>query len=381
MERKTLIEIKNADLPKNVTTGRNGLELEHNLRSVFHIGFIEKHKRCPKNGTNPLYDEYSQLLLNNNDWLIWEKPGISEGDLLMAESQILGRIFGRSVLSLNYNYRWFADLKTLKSRNYNKWKFSNKGLCENMPDWIIAGSNMIASAEAKGTHSNINRDSEIVESWSKQSNNVLIEHEGIPYKCKSWLIATRWVTEGHRYLPKIYIEDPDNGDFENISKDELPQLEKFISKIHTNQNLIRINDIELSKEMEKDSVRESGNIRRAVWSLKNKNFSKMRFIGNIINLNYDEFYLNNLPYLIEHMTPHKKQGLLRRYIHDFYNNIHKQAYFDGLEIDIVKANLRGDFLPRYENIIFKDNNEGSLLSDGSLLIPLSEVELEEEVIF
>lgn len=379
MKRKTIIELMNAKNPKDIQIGKNGLELTHDLKSVFHLGYIEKHKRTPKQGTNPLYDEYTQLLKSDTEWLIWEKPGISQGDLLTAESQILGRVFARAILTLNYDYRWFADIKTLKSRNYRNWKFEDRGLASDMPDWIIAGNNKIASAEAKGTHDSINPESNLFETWSKQSQNIKIIREGIQYNCKSWLIASRWVNEGHRYLPKIFIEDPDSIDFKEPSNEDLTELEKYISKIHTIRNLTRINEIELSEELDNENNLSKRNISRIVWKIKGNKYKKFRFLGNIISkqdgLSRHQFF----PFW--NFSEKTKHELYFKYINELQMKFMKNSYFDGLEINIIKSHLYGENLPNYENFILGEGYSGSMLSDGSIQISLNDIEIDEEINF
>ena len=142
-------------------------------------------------------------------------------------------------LSEHLNYTWFASIQNLKVNPEDGWSAEKKNDGDS-PDWLVGNNSDFAVAEAKGTHSKISLTSQKTEDWRTQVQNITIKHNGIDKSLKTWILATRFVTEDQaNELPEFLLEDPPL-DGEELNSNDSPSLLKWISKTHITSNLERL---------------------------------------------------------------------------------------------------------------------------------------------
>lgn len=339
-------------------------KLPIDLKKAFHHTYIDTHGIQPKSGTNPIYDEYEQLLANSDE-LRFLDIGIADNtESKIRESGKLGRGIARFILAEYYGYKYFSKIQNLLGDNSGEYQVQRKADGGSTPDWLISDDNInFCLGEAKGTHSEINLSSDQVNDWRAQCNNIVVKKGGKNIKLKSWLIATRFVTESEiAYKPEQLIEDPET-DGEQLNENEYNSCNFFIAKKHIVQNLIRTSNFQLAIKLnDKNAI--DGKIKILTWVSIISEFSHIEFIGRPINESNNRFY-NHLIYDIENSNDI-----------DWSNNYYTElnlGYFDGMALQEISRFIDGvKTVPfNYKNINLDKYPFISFLNDGSILIPMS----------
>ncbi len=352
-----------------------GLAINLNLKNAFHNGYIEVHGSPPRNGTNPLFDEYSNLLTNDIE-LRFKSPGIAnDDDLRGGVSHILGRIFARAYLNEHHKYRWFAHFSNLVRAKMRGWSVEpvNRG---DTPDWLITKSGSAALAEAKGTHSNITNGSPILDNWRVQAINARVKKNDLDYTLKSWIIATRWITSDQpRTHPKIYVEDPIINANHEFNDDDLSTIELNAASIHVSLCLHRLQQRRLATRLEiGNQQKEVQKIKVPLWRCVLPQLVHLRFVGvprleisgpTLSWLLFSEFILRSTRLFHEqlmHINTTKYLG--------------SNAFFDGIDFRTVDALLNNRVPDLFEDVYKVDSfpDDVSFLSDGSLIAPMDLME-------
>lgn len=238
MKRSLALTLVNAKPPPSAKNASGSPEITLDLRDVFHHAYIDKHERPPVHGTNPLFQEYAPLVVPGDHYLRFESVGIAVGDYRATASHDLGRAFARAILA-DYGYRWFAHWRHLVRRSIRGWSVRRRTKGKT-PDWLVTGTPPAALAEAKGTHAAIKSTTPIVRTWRRQVGNAIVTRGGVQKSMKGWIAATRWVTSAQpKTIPSVYVEDPRTPG-EELTPDDVPDLEWVIATIHTINNLRRL---------------------------------------------------------------------------------------------------------------------------------------------
>jgi hypothetical protein len=336
-------------------------KLPIDLKKAFHHTYIDTHGIEPKIGTNPIYDEYEQLLANSDELRFIDLGIANNTESKIRESGKLGRGIARFILSEYYGYKYFANIQNLIGTTSGEFKLLRTEKGGNTPDWFISdGDKEFCLGEAKGTHSEIDIKSNLVNSWREQCENIIVKKGAKKVKLKSWLIATRFVTEEEvGYKPEQLIEDPETSG-EELNKDEYFSCNSFIAKSHIFQSLIRTSNFKLAVKLD-DSKNIEGKVKALTWSPIITELKHLEFIGQSINkenLRYYDFFHNedeNIEWLIRN-----------------YSSFNLTGYFDGIAFEEVFQffDRTEQKLPSYE-IDLRKYPFISLLNDGSILIPMN----------
>jgi hypothetical protein len=385
MRRTVVLEAVGHAPPSTAKTRTDGFhDLAFNLRTVFHAGYIEVHDRPPKAGTNPFLDEYANLLAEGTDELRWTSPGIARGDHKGSESQKLGRIFARAYLA-KHGYKWFPDIKDLLRSPERGWSAVRPAEGD-MPDWLIGGDGKFAIAEAKGTHSSVHATSTVLdEKWRPQVTNVEVRKNKKKVSLKSWLVATRWVTEDQRKtVPKQYVEDPDPPEEESLRRDDEPSFTTWLAHLHTAKNLNRLAQYRtaarvLASASTRDSIPAATPI---TWTCTAPGLQNLTFVGRPLGAPpaASEF-LSPIDYhFIVRMLPSPPETWRRweRLREALLDDLFESLWFDGLAVPVLTALVRDQPPPGLAQMGIEEEDQSdraipgvSLLPDGSLLAPLS----------
>lgn len=355
-------------LTKAIELDDRKYKLEIDLKNAFHQGYIDRHGVMPSHGRNPFLDEYENLL-TDSDELRFKSPGIgSDKEAKIGESAKLGRSFARGILSEHLNYSWFASIQNLKVKLENGWAAEKKNNGDS-PDWLVGSNLDFAIAEAKGAHSKISLTSQKVEDWRTQVQNITIKHHGVNKSLKTWILATRFVTEDQKTeLPEFLLEDPPL-DGEELNSNDTPSLIRWISKTHIISNLERLGQFPLALRIEEDGY-EKRKTKVLVWQCIHPKLQHLRFIGRNIDFKY--FAYLPLYWMEEFIFSSKPRRFVERFAewHSFFGNT---GFFDGMSIQPIQQ-LLGNGIP--ESIFVKEFDLSSysylsLLNDGSFIAPMN----------
>lgn len=346
--------------PEAIQIFENIHKLPIDLKKAFHHTYIDTHGIEPKAGTNPIYDEYEQLLANSDELRFIDNGIASNTESKIRESGKLGRGIARFILSEYYGYKYFGNVQNLIANGYDGYKLIRTVKGGDSPDWFISdGATKFCLAEAKGTHSAIVLDSKQVNAWREQSTNIIVKKDKKIVKLKSWIIATRFVTESEvGYKPEQLIEDPET-DGEELNQDEYSSCNSFIARNHVFESLVRTSNFKLAvKIQDRTSIDEK--VKVLTWSPIIRELKHLEFIGkpmgsDLFNNNHFINEANNFDWLLRN-----------------YNSINFPGYFDGIASDEVL-----NFFGQENNKILSYDIDVSkypfisLLNDGSILIPMN----------
>lgn len=283
MKRFTYPKFIDCKPPSNVVKISNDVyKLSIDLKKAFHHTYVDTHNRPPRLGTNPIFDEYEQLL-DNSDELRFQSSGIADDtESKVRESGKLGRGIARYILSEYYGYTWFGKIQNLLSSSYEGWKVERPKDGGNTPDWLISdGNSQFCIGEAKGTHSHMEMNSKKVQDWRKQSTNIVVKQNNNSKKLKSWLIATRFVTDKTTDLPEQLIYDPfTEGDM--LNDNEYPSLNRLIVRNHLSNTLYRISNFQLGLRVQEEASIENYKNQIMTWKPIIKELNHLSFIGKPI---------------------------------------------------------------------------------------------------
>lgn len=364
MNRYTYPIFRHCNAPeKAILQVDNTYKLSIDLKKAFHHTYIDVHGRPPKEGTNPFFDEYEDLL-DTSDELRFQVPGIADDtESKIGESRKLGRGIARYILSEYYGYTWFGKIQTLLTNSQDGWTVERPPSGGDTPDWLISnGSAEVCIGEAKGTHSHIVTDSNLVEKWRKQCTNIIVKKDNNAKKIKSWLIATRFVNE-KKDKPEQLIEDPYT-EGEELRDLDFPSVNKYIVRSHLSNALFRLGLFRLGiRILQYDLTVEKFKV--MTWRPLIKEISHLCFIGRPIgnigsNLHFREYAF---------MTRDRDH---REEFFPYYEMWSSNTYFDGIALNTIETFLN-DSIPKDE---FSEYNLDkypfvSLLKDGNLIIPMS----------
>lgn len=356
-----------APLTRSIKLGDENYKLEIDLKNAFHQGYIDRHGIAPKDGKNPFLDEYENLLVDTDE-LRFRMPGIgSDTEARIGESAKLGKCFARGILSEHLNYTWFASIQNLKSNPELGWKAEKKNEGDS-PDWLIGNNSQYAVAEAKGTHSKIDLSSKNTENWRTQVQNIIIKHNGSEKSLKTWILATRFVTEAQpSELPEFLLEDPPL-DGEDINSNITPSLLRWISKSHIVTNLERIGYYRLAVKIREEEGDER-KIRVLVWQCIHPKLEHLRFIGR----SHDFRNFDHLPfYWMEEFFYSKDPRRFIDRLNDWHISFAATGFFDGVEIKPIQQIIdnRNPETISTEEFELSGYQYISLLKDGSFICPM-----------
>jgi hypothetical protein len=380
VDRRLVLEAVKHSPPAIATSRGDGLfDLVLNLNQVFHHGYIDKHGLPPELGTNPLFDEYRQLLDPTTDLLKWSRD-IGRGDHKVGESHVLGRSFARAYLALN-GYTWFADIKDLLKRPERGWSVTrpSKG---DMPDWLIGDNgDRVAVAEAKGISRGVTKTSKkLRDEWRPQLRNVCVLKDGVSATIeKGWIIATRWVTSNQRIDPKMYAEDPLLlGDID-LGKEDRISLNLWLARTHTVRNLLRLGKPQIAFRVgfAGDTRQKFPLLNPVTWRCLAPGFDHLIFIGRPIGqlpnapwFPWDWRSLRDfMPIPFDRVEWERWARLWTAVMDDAVDS----TWFDGIAISTVTSVINGTMpkMPETQEVNMAEQPFVSLLSDGSLLAPMS----------
>lgn len=378
MNRKLVLEAVAHQPPAHATSRPDGLsELEFDLVSVFHHGYIEVHSRPPKAGTNPLFDEYTNLLADGTDYLRWESPGFARGDHKGSESHRLGRIFARAYLSM-FGYRWFPNIKDLMDAPERGWS-AERPQEGDMPDWLVGGGQQVAVAEAKGTHSAVGAGSSVLaKHWRPQLANVRVLRDRTPVKVKGWIVATRWVsTDQPKTEPKMYAEDPEVPGARELGTNDVPSVLTWLARTHTLRNLMR-----LGQHRAAQRVASPSRLRASVppahpltWRCRAPGLQHLAFVGRMVGgPQAPAFPFAPWRFWREFMPiPHAEWERWEQLWQAQRDAELDEAWFDGVAVPTVTSLIRDEEPPTLEQMEVEPALRPgvSLLGDGSLIAPAS----------
>jgi len=359
---------KCAPLRGAIALENKSYKLEIDLKNAFHHGYIDRHGSPPRQGKNPFLDEY-EILLTSTDELRFKSPGIgADTEAKSGESAKLGRTFARGVLSEHLNYTWFASIQNLKVKPENGWAAKKKNDGDS-PDWLIGNNSDFAVAEAKGTHRKISLTSQKAEDWRTQVQNIDITHNGAVKSFKTWILATRFVTEEQpSELPEFLLEDPPL-EGEDLNQNDSPSLLRWISKSHITSNLERLGQFPLALKMQEGLYKEN-ETRVLVWQCIHPQLRHMRFVGR--NIDFKCFYQLPFYWIDEILYSDNPKRHLER-LHEWYSFFGNTGFFDGMAVEPIKQIL-DEKIPEpifYEEFDLSRYSYLSLLSDGSFIAPMN----------
>ena len=177
MKRYTYPTFISCDAPDKAITLQDGsFKLPINIKKMCHYTYIDTHGKIAKRGTNPIFDEYEQLLDNSDDFRFLKSGIADDTESKVRESGKIARGMARYILSEYYGYTWFSKIQNLISKTENGWTAERPKKGGDTPDWLVSnGLKDYCLAEAKGTHNHINSSSPKVKTWIKQSTNIIIK--------------------------------------------------------------------------------------------------------------------------------------------------------------------------------------------------------------
>ncbi len=346
----------------------NSYKLSIDLKKAFHHTYIDTHDRTPKEGTNPIFDEYEQLL-DYSDELRFQSPGIADDtESKVRESGKLGRGIARYILSEYYGYTWFGKIQNLLSNSNDGWTFERQKEGGNTPDWLISdGSSQFCIGEAKGTHSHIDTASQKVKDWREQCTNIIVKKNNRTKKLKSWLIATRFVTDKTTDLPEQLIEDPYT-EGEEMNGDDYPSLNRCIVRNHLSNSLYRISNYRLGLRVQQDALFENNKYQVMTWRPIIKELSHLSFIGKPtrnIETAFSHWHWRDLFHF------RQDPDFWNEFV-SFYEMVSSDISFDGIAVNTVQNFFNNSYSQIETDKNSLDNYPFiSLLNDGNIIIPMS----------
>lgn len=377
MKRYTYPTFVDCDVPsKAIQLPDKSFKLPIDLKQAFHHTYIDTHEREPKSGTNPIFDEYEQLL-DSSDQLRFLSPGIADDtESKIGESRKLGRGIARYILSEHFGYTWFGKIQNLITRPQNGWTVERTPEGGNTPDWLISdGESKFCIGEAKGTHSTIDKDSKKVKEWRKQCTNIVVKHNERKTKLKSWLVATRFVTDTTSDLPEQLIEDPYT-EGEELNHNGFPSLNKVIVGNHLSNSLFRISNYNLGlrvqNEISIDHYYDRKEYQILSWRPTIKELSHLTFIGKLAlsTTSLHSYRSYNRDFSRGLWSKSEFEEFIR-----FNSMFNREHFFDGVAVNTISNYFGGNYRP----IKFDENSLEkypfiSLLKDGNIIIPMSLME-------
>jgi len=171
---------------------------------------------------NALFSFLEDLLAAGPN-LIWKGGGPGKGtEMRRAFSGLFGRFFARAYLQIYHGYTWFAPINGDNFHLAPNYRIKKKtGGKTEMPDWVCAGPNQVAIAEAKGSYqkgkvpknppSPIRTASGQITGVRLQKR-VRLKNGKFLWRNKSvkgWAIMSRWGTESPAAIPYLYALDPE----------------------------------------------------------------------------------------------------------------------------------------------------------------------------
>jgi hypothetical protein len=338
------------------------------LKKSFHHTYVDTHDRPPRRGTNPIFDEYEQLL-DSSDQLRFLSPGIADDtESKIGESRKLGRGIARYILSEYYGYTWFGKIQNLITGPQRGWSIERTPKGGNTPDWLISdGGSQHCIGEAKGTHSTIDTSSAKVKDWREQCTNIIVKHNKRKRKLKSWLIATRFVTDQTNDLPEQLIEDPYT-EGEELSSNDYQSMNGLIVGNHLSDSLFRISNFRLGLRVRQNNSTDGLKYRTMTWRPIIKELSHLTFIGR--PKGFSSFYTSRWHWR-EFMHFRDDIDFWAAFL-DFYTMFNDDLTFDGIAVNTI----RNYFSNNFSEINIEENSLDnypfiSLLKDGNLIIPMS----------
>jgi hypothetical protein len=346
----------------------NIYKLELDLKNAFHQGYIDEHGVAPKGNKNPFLSEFEDLI-DDCEELRFLEPGIgADTEAKIRSSARLGKSLARGLLSQHYGYTWFASIQNLKKTAKDRWKVE-KSYDGDMPDWLIGNDKDFAVAEAKGVHSKINLKSAQAKNWRKQVRNVKVLDHGKETSLKTWIIATRFVTEKNKTeMPEMLVEDPPIEGIE-LNQENRYSFGRWLATTHIIKNLERLSQYGLIVRLvEGKYFKEPTNA--IVWQCLVPQLKHFRFIGKAIGSeSFKSLPFYDIEFLLVHGNP-------RRFLHHirvWYDCFGVEGFFDGLEITCVKQSLDGNLPQSYnlQDLGLQEYRFISMLNDGSFIAPMS----------
>lgn len=371
VNRRVRLRLAGCPPPSGAVTRGGKLEIVINLKSAFHHGYIDLHGKPPASGTNPLLDEYSNLLVDS-DYLIWSPPGIAgDDDARSGESHRLGRALSRAYLQQHCNYTWFAHISELTRTARGGWSVKQKAKGD-MPDWLISDGGNTAVAEAKGRSRSLNSG---LKKWRQQVQNVIVLKDGGAVSLPTYIVANRWVNSKQRVKPEIYVEDPPTEGRELTDEDSVG-VAVWTMQVHTARNLMRLGQRALAARVLIRSSNENPSpIRVLVWRCVLPGLEHLRFIGRRVP-HPSGFQCNDMLAVLESIVYNPESWRTEYKLFPWFmaavQEWRERAYFDGVLIDSVKSSLVGRAMPAlFETRLPVLPEDVSLLGDGSLIAPAS----------
>jgi hypothetical protein len=384
LKRQLVLEaVKHIPRPPSATPRPDGLyDLSLELSEVFHQGYIDQQGIPPEAGTNPLFDQYRQLLDPSTDYLKWRSIGV--GDHKKSSSQTLGRSFARAYLSLQ-GYTWFVDIKDLEQSPSPEWTATRLHKGE-MPDWIVGTpGDHFAVAEAKGKIGKIGKGPTQLTKWREQLANVALTRNGSAATIeKGWLIATPWVMSDQIDEPRMYAEDPlVPGDFEPSLEDRL-SLNQWLAKRHTIRNLLRLGKSSIALRAEISRTREE-KTSSTTWRCNMPGMEGLTFVGRPIG-GFSKFpwFPMDWRFIRDYMGfPSRQWERWAQVWTAAMEEAMESTWFDGVAVSTVSSVVAGGLPKRIEvpDGLYKEQAFTSLLPDGSLLAPMAFMKPSESVEF
>ena len=371
--RRVRLRLDGCSRPPTAIVTRTKLEIDIDLKKAFHHGYIDLHGRMPAVGTNPLFDEYSNLLADS-PYLIWNPPGIAaDDDGRSGESHRLGRSLSRAYLEQHCGFTWFAHVSELVKRPQDGWS-AGKREDGDMPDWLVSNGSDTVVAEAKGRSRSINAE---LKKWRKQVLNIDVKKDGTAVSLPTYIVANRWVNSSQpRARPELYVEDPPTTG-RALTDNDTPGIGLWAMRVHTAQNLVRLGQRLLAERVLSSRRVEDERVTAVlVWRCGLPALAHLRFMGRRVSpatelACHDMLALLDASLFDLWTPPPRRPGRWWLWLANAVEERRQSSYFDGVSLDVVKESLFGDNARRTAADSLELPPDVSLLSDGSLIAPAS----------
>jgi hypothetical protein len=193
-------------------------------------------------GPNPFSAFIRNFLVTYSEWLKWwgDGPGIGR-EMRRTFSGLFGRFFARAYLSDCHGFVWFTPLDGRAQDLAPRLRVSSIGRGRHLPDWICAGRNGLALAEAKGARGGsrltYSTEPSSLKSAKKQLQNCRVSvldktsYRWVDRKVKGWAVLNQWSFQLSPVEPYLYVIDPDTKG-EALPLDELPLFVRYVARGH-----------------------------------------------------------------------------------------------------------------------------------------------------